>query len=91
MKNGAWLWKSMVRKCEGDNGTWIQSEEAAYPHGGMTRKGRCLCDDGKLRAVYCGIPDTFFSIPAYRRINNKRINGYVYSEDGTYMFKRRLT
>jgi len=41
--------------------------------------------------VYCGIPDTFFSIPAYRRINNKRINGYVYSEDGTYMFKRRLT
>lgn len=43
--------------------TWIEAEEATYPSGAMTRRARVRCEDGKLRVVRCGLPDTFFSIP----------------------------
>jgi hypothetical protein len=44
--------------------TWIEPESLCYPGGGMHRRARALCPDGKLRVVVCGLPDTFFSIPA---------------------------
>jgi len=71
---------------EGLNNTWVQSEEAAYSRGGMTRKARCLCADHIIRAVRCGIPDTYFTIPAYRIIKGKRVKGYVSQDDGTFTF-----
>ena len=48
----------------GTNGTWIESEEMAYPSG--AKKRRCMARElstGKLKLVYCRIPDTYFSIP----------------------------
>ena len=47
--------------------TYLAPEEHAYPHGGQTRRCRAICADGKIRVVYAGIPDTYFSIPAHRR------------------------
>lgn len=44
--------------------TWIEPESLCYPGGGMHRRARALCPDGKLRVVVCGLPDTAFSIPA---------------------------
>jgi hypothetical protein len=68
--------------------TCLQPEEYAYPHGGQTRKGRALFADGKVRRVYAGIPDTFFTIPAHTRIAGKYISGYVYSEDNVLRFQQ---
>jgi len=67
--------------------TWLEPEEHAYPNGGMTRRGRALWPDGKLRAVRAGIPDTFFSIPAWGRLRGKYVVGFlVVNEDGEYRF-----
>ena len=45
--------------------TWLEPEELCYPNGGMTRRCRARnVMTGKLRTVRCGIPDTYFSIPA---------------------------
>jgi hypothetical protein len=49
------------RLCNGD--TWIEAESFCYPGGGMHRRARALCPDGKLRIIRCGIPDTFFTVP----------------------------
>jgi hypothetical protein len=46
--------------------TYLAPEEHAYPNGGQTRRCRAICADGKVRVVYAGIPDTYFSIPAHR-------------------------
>ena len=43
--------------------TWLEAESFCYPGGGMNRRARAVCPDGKLRIFACGIPDTFFSIP----------------------------
>jgi hypothetical protein len=75
-------------KIEGNKGTWLQSEEYAGVNGAMTRKGRVLCDDNTLKAVYCGLPDTFFSIPGYIRVNGKRVKGFVSHENFTFRFIR---
>jgi hypothetical protein len=48
----------------GAQGTWLEPEEITYPSGAMIRRCRALCEDGKLRVIRCGIPDTFFSIRA---------------------------
>lgn len=46
-------------------GTWIESEEHAYPHGRMTRRGVAVHEHtGKKVRFVAGIPDTYFSIPA---------------------------
>lgn len=57
--------------------TWLQPEEYAYPHGGQTRKGASIFPDGKIRRVYAGIPDTFFSIPAHARIGGRYVRGFL--------------
>lgn len=63
--------------CEG--GTWIEGEEYAYPNGGMTRRARVVIgESGKLGIVKCGIPDTYFTIPARHRKLGK---GYVHIND----------
>ena len=60
-------------------GTFLASEEDAYPNGAMKRKSKAICIfDGKLRTVYCGIPDTYFTIPAYCRIGKEYVKGYVH-------------
>lgn len=58
----------------GDKGTWLEPEDLTYPSGGMLRRCKALCEDGKLRIIRCGIPDTFFSIPAN--------GGFITSEEG---------
>lgn len=45
------------------------------------RKAKALCPDAKIRVVYYGEPDTFFSRPAHTYIKvegrSKRISGFV--------------
>jgi hypothetical protein len=46
-------------------GTWLEPEELCYPNGGMTRYAAAInVKTGRLNTVKCGIPDTFFSVPA---------------------------
>lgn len=59
------------------NGTFLAAEEHAYPRGGQTRPCRAECDDGKVRRVWAGIPDTFFSIPAHARIAGQYVAGFL--------------
>lgn len=67
--------------------TGIEAESWAYPRGGMTRRCDARCDDGLVHRVHAGIPDTAFSIPAYRKVRGKRIKGYVTIDDnGEYRF-----
>ncbi len=74
------------RYVNGANGTWLEGEEFAYPHGGMTRRAYVLLEDGQKRVVRCGIPDTWFSIPAYVRIQRKRIKGFITSDETGFRF-----
>jgi len=64
-----------------DNGTWLEPEELCYPHGRMTRKAFAVCPDGIKRIAVCGLPDTYFSIPARIRVKGKSIVGYVTGSD----------
>lgn len=59
------------------NGTYLAPEEHAYPNGGQTRKCRAQFPDGKVRTVYAGIPDTYFSAPAHAKMAGKYIAGWV--------------
>ena len=61
--------------------TWVQPEEYAYPHGGQTRKCLVLWPDGKARRAWCGIPDTYFSIPAHGRLGGRYVAGWVGIQD----------
>ena len=55
----------------------------SYPWGLFYRNGhRLLCSDGKIRAAELApSADTFFSVPAFIRINGKRISGYMTAEE----------
>lgn len=70
-----------IHNVEGANDTWLEGEEFCYPNGGMTRRCFALCADGERRVVKCGIPDTYFSIPATARVHGKRVSGYVDSDE----------
>ena len=63
------------------NGTWLEPESLCYPHGGQPRYAYAQCPDGVNRKVKCGMPDTWFSIPASVVIRGKYITGYVCFED----------
>lgn len=67
-------------------GTWLQSEEAAYPHGRMTRRGYAKWPDGRFRRVWAGVPDTFYTVPAYGRVQGKRVKGFLTVEEGVLIF-----
>jgi hypothetical protein len=66
--------------------TWIGPEQDAYNtrNGGHSRSNRraiALCPDGKTRTFTCGIPDTFFTIPAHGKINGFYVVGYLSIDD----------
>lgn len=69
-----------------NNGTWLEAEEFCYPHGGMTRRAYVLFGDGTKRIVKCGIPDTFFTIPAVAIIAGERIKGFITSDEVGFKF-----
>lgn len=69
------------------NGTWLEPEELCYPNGGMKRRAYALFPDGVKRIVTCGIPDTFFSIPAKPvKVNGVTVSGYVGSDENGIKF-----
>jgi hypothetical protein len=70
-----------ITNVEGANGTWLEGEEFCYAGGGLCRRARVECEDGKLRVVRCSIPDTYFSIPAVATIKGKAVKGFVSSKD----------
>lgn len=60
--------------------TKLDPEEYAYPAGSLRqsrRKCRAMFPDGVIRTVTVGIPDTYFSIPAFGRVAGKYVAGYV--------------
>jgi hypothetical protein len=78
--------------------TWLDPEEAAYPHGGFTRRGRALIARnehapldlpyGQVRAIRASIPDTWWTIPARMRYRGERVRGFLtLDEDGAYQFQ----
>lgn len=69
-----------------DDGTWIEDEARCYPNGGMTRLAYVTCPDGKKRVVRCGIPDTWFSVPAVARIAGRTVRGFVSDKDQCLVF-----
>lgn len=70
-----------------NNASWIEPEEFAYPNGGQTRKCHVMFPDGKMRIAFCGIPDTYFSIPAHCSIKGKYIAGFIFSGDKAFEFR----
>ena len=63
------------------DGTWLEPEELCYPSGGMLRRAYATCEDGVKRVCVCGIPDTFFSIPARVRVKGGSARGYLSMSD----------
>ena len=61
--------------------TYLAPEEEAYPAGCQTRKCRAIYPDGRVRLVWVGIPDTYFSIPAHGRVNDRYVAGWVTIQD----------
>lgn len=67
--------------------TWLAPEIVAYSHGGQTRKGRAFFPDGKIRRVWAGIADTYFSIPCHGRLKGRYVKGFLTRrEDGEFEF-----
>lgn len=71
--------------------TNLEPEERAYPNGGQTRRGEAICEDGKVRVVWAGIPDTYFTIPAHIRSGGKYVAGYLTSDSNgeLHFYQRR--
>lgn len=65
------------------DGTWMEPEELAYPHGGFTRRAYVTYPDGINRIVRVSIPDTYFTIPARGRIAGKYSLGFVTAKGQT--------
>jgi len=61
--------------------TRLQSESAAYPNGGKTRKGLAVFPDGSLVSVRAGIADTYFTIPATATYRGRRFTGFLHMSD----------
>ncbi len=61
-------------------GTWLEPESLCYPDGRMARRAKALCEDGSLRVVACGLPDTFSTITA--------AGGYLEVISGTLHFRK---
>lgn len=80
-------------RTECPDGTWIDDESLAYYSGSLRqsrRRALVRCPDGKLRTVRCGIPDTFFSIPASLSFKGTRVAGYVASTETGVEFRPYL-
>ena len=61
--------------------TSIDPEAVCYPSGRMLRRFRAFCPDGKIRAGRCGLPNTWFSIPARLKANGKTVTGFLMQAD----------
>ena len=70
--------------------TFLDPEEYAYPAGSLKasrRRFAARCEDGKVRRGICGIPDTYFAIPARLKAHGKTVSGYIAAgDDGTIVF-----
>ena len=66
--------------------TFLEPEERAYPNGGQTRRGAAICEDGRVRRVWAGIPDTFYTIPAHARLFGHYVAGSLTVENGCWLF-----
>jgi len=64
--------------------TWVEREH--FSNGGFTRQAFVKMPDGRNKMVKCALSDTYFSIPARARINNKTKKGYVMLENGVLTF-----
>lgn len=87
--------------------TYLEREEAAYTAKGSQRRrfvaylsvyilghgttpGR-YANTGYLVSGRCGIPDTYFSIPAHARIKGRYVAGYLtYQADESTDYESRL-
>lgn len=68
-------------------GTYLEAEEASYPNGRMARRGLAKWPDGKLRRVYAGLPDSFYSIRAFGYLKGKYVKGFLtVDDDGALIF-----
>lgn len=87
-RNGSYFGMT-VHSTIAPDGTWLEGEEFAYPHGGQTRRCYATVEGqaGAKRIVMCGIPDTYFSIPAHARIKGKRVKGYVTGTEEGFQFR----
>ena len=68
------------------------NEEYAYgtytgAHSRSARKARARCEDGKLRVITIGVPDTYFSIPGHTRVKGKYVSGFVSVDSESEEFK----
>lgn len=73
--------------------TTLDPEERAYnmPLARSKRRFAALCDDGRIRRGVCGVPDTFFSIPARLCLLGQTVTGYVTrNRDGVIRFHAYL-
>jgi hypothetical protein len=68
--------------------TSLAPQDHAYPLGGQTREGNAYYPDDKIRRVWAGIPDTYFSIPAHGRYRGHYLAGrlLIRDEDGELEF-----
>ena len=68
--------------------TVLQDESCAYPYGAAVRDGIAVdAESGKRIRVRAGIPDTYFTIPAFTGIRGKRRTGYLsVDDDGVLKF-----
>lgn len=65
--------------------TFLEPEEYCYPSGSLRKSRRrfgALCPDGMVRIGVCGIPDTYFSIPARLSARGRTVTGYVLAGEG---------
>ena len=88
-----------MRRNEDLHRTWLETEDAAGPRGAMLRKGRVRLvmhsfelrpggiETYPLRAVRCGVSDTFFSAPGFVLEAGKRVHGCVFYENDTFVFR----
>lgn len=68
-------------------GTILAAEECAYPNGGQTRPCVAECDDGKVRRVWGGISDTYFTIPAHATIRGRYVAGFLMVDTETNVLR----
>ncbi len=66
--------------------TWLEPSEICFPAGGMTRRAKVEFEDHSLGIVWCGVSDTFFSIPATATINGETVRGFITSDEHAFYF-----
>jgi hypothetical protein len=68
------------------DGSWLEAECFAYPEGEHFSRRAYVNFGDQFRVVECGVPDTYFSIPARVRIKGARLKGFITVSDGKLVF-----